>query len=118
MAPNLQSWMDVLARMEAEADVAGRPVLNTGDQLTGSDTKVERGVAHERDTAAAWSAPQGLGPIPAELVQRARHVEAAQRAAVVRLEEAKAITARHLAAVQSVPEGRTSGRAVFLDVTS
>ncbi len=110
--------MDVLARMEAEADIAGRPVVNTGDQLPESSTNRERSVAPEPHTAPAWTPPEGLGPIPEELVERARSVEAAQQAAVERLEEAKRTTARHLAAVQSVPEGRASGRSIFLDVTS
>lgn len=96
MAPNLQAWMDVLAKMEAEADAACRT---------------------QYEAISPWSPPQGLGPIPPELVQRARDVETAQQAAVGRLEEAKATTARHLAAIQSVREVKASGQAVFLDIT-
>lgn len=112
MAPNLQSWMDVLARMEAEADIAGRTAVGAADRATHA---VEASVGPSAESR--WTRPQDLGPIPAELVQRARNVEAAQQAAVVRLEEAQRLTARHLAAIQSVPEGRATGRAVFLDVT-
>jgi hypothetical protein len=99
--------------MEAEADIAGRTAVGSQDPTLQT---AEVGVG--APVGKSWTPPQGLGPIPADLVQIARNVEAAQKAAVVRLEEAKRTTARHLAAVQSVPEGRTSGRAVFLDVTS
>jgi hypothetical protein len=125
MAPNLQGWMEVLAKMEAEADAAFR--MDMVSQEFGNQDADAAGIAAsgspgaretEATVAGAWTPPTNLGPIPAELVERARGVEAAQRAAVEHLEAAKATTARHLAAVQSVPEGRTSGRAVFLDVTS
>ena len=123
MAPNLQAWMEVLARMEAEADAAFRLDM-VSDEFASRDADAagiaEPGLPEAAEAAAAgasWAPPPNLGPIPAELVERARDVEAAQRAAVEHLEAAKATTARHLAAVQSVPEGRTTGRAVFLDVT-
>ena len=106
--------MDVLTKMEAEAEGAGRMLeLVVQEQAqAGGDGRMEE------TAAGAWSPPENLGPIPLELVQRARDVEAAQQAAVVRLEEAKTTTARHLAAIQSVREAKASGHAVFLDVTS
>lgn len=97
-----RAWASVLARMEADAAAAGRHTAGTASAVT---------------PARLWTPPQNLGPLPAELVQRARALEAAQRDAVERLEEAQRMTARHLAAVQSVPEGRATGRSVFLDVT-
>lgn len=126
MAPNLQAWMDVLAKMEAEADAALRMDM-VSEEFTTRDAdatgvadsgSLGAGAAEASGAGNPWTPPANLGPIPEELVERARDVEAAQRAAVEHLEAAKATTARHLAAVQSVPEGRTSGRAVFLDVTS
>jgi len=109
--PNLQDWMEVLAKMEADADAACR--LDVGSNIPASQAPE----AGEPFTATYWTPPANLGPLPGELLERARIVEAAQQAAVERLEEAKALTARHLTAVQSIPEGRTSGKPVFLDVT-
>ena len=126
MAPNLQAWMEVLAKMEAEADAAFRMDM-VSDEFTRRDAdatgiagsgSLDAGETEAAAAATHWTPPQDLGPIPAELVERAREVEASQRAVVERLEEAKATTARHLAAIQSVREAKASGRAVFLDVTS
>ncbi len=100
MSPNLQAWMAVLAKMEA--DVAAI----TARQGPSTDS-----------TPTQWTPPKGVGPIPPELVLRARDLEFAQQAAVERLEAAKATTASHLAAIQSVFDARSSGRSVFLDVT-
>jgi hypothetical protein len=124
VAPNLQAWMEVLAKMEAEADAAFRMDLVSGEFATrfvdaagiAASGSPEAGEAEASAAGIPWTPPANLGPVPDELVERARDVEAAQRAAVEHLEAAKATTARHLIAVQSVPEGRTSGRAVFLDV--
>ena len=126
MAPNLQAWMELLAKMEAEADAAFRMDMvsdefaSRGADATGiaAAGSLRAGEAKATGTGSPWNPPANLGPVPEELVERARDVEAAQRAAVEHLEAAMATTARHLVAVQSVPEGRTSGRAVFLDVTS
>ena len=116
MSPNVQAWMAVLAKMEADVVSVMGKVTAVGIQ--GQDPQAERVQVEEAGATAAWTPPRGLGPLPAELVERARDVEAAQRTAVERLEEAKATTARHLAAIQSVREAKANGHAVFLDVTS
>ncbi len=69
------------------------------------------------DSAAVWLPPADPGPIPVELIGRARRLLAAQHTAVGQLEVQQLQTAQHLAAVQSVPESADVRRPVFLDVT-
>lgn len=64
-----------------------------------------------------WTPPSGLGPIPAECVERARRIHTAQKHALGRMEEARASVAKHLAALEAVPASRDNGRAIYLDVT-
>lgn len=68
-------------------------------------------------TAPGWTPPQGLGPLPEELVDRAQRIQAAQCKALRQLEEARASAARHLAALDAVPGSREHGHSVYLDVT-
>lgn len=67
--------------------------------------------------ALEWTPPQGLGPLPEELVERAEGIQAAQHKALQRLEEARASAAKHLAAIDAVPGSREHGHSVYLDVT-
>ncbi len=85
----VSEWVRILDRLE--------------EQLTGA--------------AAPWLPPTDAGPIPVQLIERARRLLAAQHAAVGHLEVRQRQTAQHLAAVQSVPESTGAGRPVFLDVT-
>lgn len=70
----------------------------------------------DRPGASAWSAPAGLGPIPAELLDRAKAIQASQRELTERLLHSHGETARHLAAVRTVPAARPHTNSVYLDV--
>lgn len=80
---------------------------------------VEAGAAGTSSDLAPldWAPPAGLGPIPAEHVERARRIRTEQQNALDQLEEAKASVAKHLAALDSVPASRDNGRSIYLDVT-
>jgi hypothetical protein len=65
----------------------------------------------------AWLPPQGLGPLPAGLVDRARRLRAGQEQVAGALEDSRRQALQHLTAVQSVPQATRGSRAVFLDIT-
>ncbi len=64
-----------------------------------------------------WAPPAGLGPLPAEHVEHARRILAAQQNTLGQLDEARASVTKHLAALESVPAARDNGRSIYLDVT-
>lgn len=92
-----------MASAEAPANEWARILDRLEEQLT--------------DSAAPWVPPADPGPIPVELIERARWLLADQHAAVEHLEVQQRQTAQHLTAIQSVPESAAVGRPVFLDVT-
>ena len=63
-----------------------------------------------------WQPPQTPGPIPVELMQRAREVLVSHLDAVGDLEARRNSTLAHLAAVRSVTDAASADRAVYLDV--
>lgn len=77
---------------------------------------VARGAGDSSFVPDAWS-PADLGPIPLDLVDRARRVEQWQKAAMARVQEAKRLAASHLAALKTVPSPRPVAQSVYLDVT-
>lgn len=96
-AHEVQAWADALGDLEARlAGLAG----------------------HDMDPSArtAWQPPRTRGPIPAELVDRARSLLAAQERVADELRAAIADTARHLTAVKSIPSRIPRGTSVYLDV--
>ncbi|TQL46607.1 hypothetical protein FB562_2131 [Homoserinimonas aerilata] len=100
-ATSFEAWSEALDALEQElalADELGEP--DDLGELSGND----------------WVAPTGLGSLPPELVDRARAILDAQRATVARLEERRRDTARHLAALQTVPHMQQREAAVYLDV--
>lgn len=84
--------------------------------LRAAEAAAAAGTPSDR-TVLDWTPPQGLGPLPEELVDRAQRIQAAQHNALRQLEEARASAARHLAALDAVPGSREHGHSVYLDVT-
>ena len=93
-----QTWDEALGELEAR--LGGLAAHSAGDS--------PRGV---------WRAPSVVGPIPADLVDRARALLAAQHGVADDLRAALADTARHLAALKSIPSRVPRGTSVYLDVT-
>ena len=71
--------------------------------------------ASRRTAVVRWKAPQGLGPIPNELVERATKLAAAQQEAIRELRADMRQNRQELAFLEAVPT-RASGRSVYLDV--
>lgn len=59
-----------------------------------------------------------LGPIPAELIPRAREIAGRQRDAIARLAAERRTIDLHLTALRAIPTARTLGDSVYLDTTS
>lgn len=89
-------WADALDRLEFEIEFAGK-------------------LSPELDEP--WAPPQGLGPLPLELRDRAAAILIAQRAATARLDEHRRETGRHLSALRTVPQVNTHERSAYLDVS-
>lgn len=96
-AQAIQSWYEALGELEARL----------------------AGLATPGDTAARadWLPPTDAGPIPAELVTRARTLLVAQERVALELNGALANAAKHLTALRSIPSGTARGTSVYLDVT-
>jgi hypothetical protein len=86
-------WADALERMERE--------------LRGALARVE---------PVPWRPPVGLGPIPAELHERAARLLEAQLHTIRHLEDVRQTTAKHLAAVKAVPRAEQGPRPVYFDL--
>ncbi|TWX38561.1 hypothetical protein ES689_07995 [Frigoribacterium sp. ACAM 257] len=93
------AWLAALDELEA---VAGRD-----PQLAADGAGV----------SGAWAPPAGLGPMPAELADRAAAVAGAQRGALARLDAARKAVLAHLGAVRSVESSHEPERPVYLDAT-
>lgn len=92
-SPAVEAWADALARMEQE--------------LHGALAKVD---------PVPWRPPIGLGPIPAELQERAARLLEAQLHTIRYLEDVRQTTAKHLAAVKSVPRAEAGPHPVYFDL--
>jgi hypothetical protein len=81
--------------------------------------ELEHDAAHAGDDAelAAWRPPADLGPIPAELRARAEALLDAQAVAMATVVAAQRSTARHLAALRTVPQGRGETGPLYLDAS-
>ncbi len=90
---DLAGWTDALDRMEHE--------------LHGALAQVD---------PVPWRPPIALGPIPPELQERAARLLEAQLHTIRYLEDVRQTTARHLAAVRSVPRPEAGPRPVYFDL--
>jgi hypothetical protein len=90
--PDLERWGALLDHLERS--------------LTGADAS---------ESPAAWRPPAGLGPLPGELRARAEALLTAQAERMAALETEQNSTARHLAALRTVPSGRDDTRPIYLD---
>ena len=80
--------------------------------------ELERDVrnAGARD-GAPWHPPAGLGPLPVELISRARELAAAQEQAMTKLHEEQNSTRRHLGALRALPQHRDETGPLYLDAS-
>lgn len=102
-------WLKTLSQLESQlADAAHAAVAAHG---------AADGDADGATPLPEWAAPGDLGPLPADLVDRAERLNAAQRATLERLVAARRSTGQHLSALQSVPPVQQADRSVYLDVT-
>ena len=100
----LHRWIAVLDELELTLTAAAE-ATSEGE---GPD-------ASRRTAVVRWKAPQGLGPIPNELVERATKLAAAQQEAIRALRADMRQNRQELAFLEAVPT-RASGRSVYLDV--
>lgn len=104
-AATLAAWNDALDLLER--DVASTTALL--DAHPGDDV-----VADALERANAWRVPQGLGPLPPELAERARQVLADQKEAAARLARAMSASRRHTRALDAADQ-RPPAVPVYLD---
>ena len=102
------AWLAALDELEA---VAGR------DPQAVADVTGVTGVSGASGVSGVWTPPAGLGPLPAELADRAAAVAGAQRGALARLDAARKAVLAHLGAVRSVESSHEPERPVYLDAT-
>ncbi len=72
--------------------------------------------ANGADPSSDWVAPANLGPLPADLIDRATRLLSAQRERMAALDSSRRSAGRHLAAVRSIATPPTD-QSVYLDVT-
>lgn len=92
-ADQARAWSAILDRFEADIALA----------VSGS-------------TPGRWAPPADVGPVPAELLERAVRVLDAQREAQSILAKARDEAAAHRDALDAVPDVGHSGHALYLDV--
>jgi hypothetical protein len=102
------AWLAALDELEA---VAGR------DPQAAADVAGASGVSGVSGVTGVWTPPAGLGPLPADLADRAAAVASVQRGALARLDAARKAVLAHLGAVRSVESSREPERPVYLDAT-
>lgn len=93
VTPESAAWAEALDRMEHE--------------LHGALAQVD---------PVPWRPPIALGPIPVELQERATRLLEAQLHTIRYLEDVRQTTARHLAAVRSVPRSEVGAHPVYFDL--
>lgn len=71
----------------------------------------------ETTTGEVWEPPTDVGPIPIELMARARTVLLSHLDAIGHVEKLRDSTLAHLTAVRTVPDAAASDRSIYLDVT-
>lgn len=101
-SPDIASWSRALDALETD-------LAETNELLDGSPDAIAPMVLRR---ATAWRVPQGLGPLPVELSERASTVLAAQRTTAARL--ARALNATRVRA-RVLDAGADRARPVYLD---
>ncbi|MGM0928698.1 MAG: hypothetical protein ACQEXN_03185 [Actinomycetota bacterium] len=101
---DLRRWIEVLDELEL--------MLATAAEVTSEGEEPD---ASRRTAVVLWKAPEGLGPIPNELVERATKLAAAQQEAIRELRADMRQNRQEVAFLDAVPT-RASGRSVYLDV--
>jgi hypothetical protein len=104
------AWVAVLDDLERGLAMAAHPA---GGSFPGNAENPEEA---STTTLEPWSPPAGLGPLPADLADRAERLLRAQLDAGSLLQEARGRVARHLVAVRSVDPARPARDSVYLDV--
>ncbi|MFF1572686.1 hypothetical protein ACFVWR_08070 [Leifsonia sp. NPDC058292] len=89
----VRDWQDALSRVEEDLQLA----VAQADPLP-------------------WHPPSALGPIPAELVERATRLLEAQQHTIRYLEDVRRTTAKHLAAVRSTAQADANAHPVYFDL--
>ena len=80
--------------------------------------ELERDLLHaDADGVTPWRAPTDLGPLPDELLGRARKLLTAQQEVMAALEEEKDSTRRHLSALRALPQQRNETAPLYLDAS-
>ncbi len=104
-ASDLRRWIEVLDELEL--------MLATAAEATSEGEEPD---ASRRTAVVLWKAPEGLGPIPNELVERATKLAAAQQEAIRELRADMRQNRQELAFLDAVPGRGASDRSVYLDV--
>jgi hypothetical protein len=66
--------------------------------------------------AFLWSPPEGLGPLPEHLRDRAEQIVESQQALNDRMAAERKAAGKHLEAIRSIPERRRQDTSIYLDV--
>lgn len=98
----MAAWESLIVDLEATAQAA-RFALATRSE--------------ESSSVAKWRPPVDLGPIPAQLIERARAVLDSQFEVMRRIETARDAAGAHITALRTARQSRPSDRSVYLDVT-
>ena len=88
--------------------------LGWSDALDRMESELHGALAHV--DPVPWRPPIALGPIPPELQERAARLLEAQLHTIRYLEDVRQTTARHLAAVNSVPRAEVGPHPVCFDL--
>lgn len=124
-----ERWVAVLAELEGQVVEALRNAnAGTGPDANGSGASRNSAPASTdgvviatdvgRQVETGWRPPAGLGPLPAELVARARRLAAAQQQAVDRIGSEMRSSRKHAAFVAAVPRPGSGVRSIYLDTES
>jgi hypothetical protein len=105
----------ILGSRDLLAEDAGTEVVRDWHEALGRvEVDLQRAVA--QIDPVPWRPPIALGPIPPELVERAARLLEAQLHTIRYLEDVRQTTAKHLAAVRSVPPAGASAHPVYFDL--
>lgn len=66
--------------------------------------------------AFLWSPPEGLGPLPEHLKDRAEQILESQESLNARMVAERQAAGRHLEALRSIPDRRPRDASIYLDV--